>query len=158
MRVFRLCERRHSKSVLSDEGGLHFDGRWHSQGRRIVYCASCEALAVLEVRVHVGRFMRRTPFTMHEIELPDEAVETLSRRELPKQWHRVSPSKRAQELGDAWLERNKALALAVPSIHSHSDRNILINPAHEAAGRIKVVARRPYEFDPRLFGKALRAR
>jgi RES domain-containing protein len=54
MRVFRLCKQLYSGTVLSGEGGLVVDGRWHSAGRRIVYAASSEALAVLEMRVHFG--------------------------------------------------------------------------------------------------------
>ena len=54
MRVFRLCKQLYSATVLSGEGGLVVDGRWHSAGRRIVYAANSEALAVLEIRVHLG--------------------------------------------------------------------------------------------------------
>ena len=149
MRIFRLCERRYSASVLSGAGGLEFDGRWHTQGRRIVYCASNEALAVLEVRVHAGRFILRVPFTMHEIELPDDTVELLPKNDLPQHWSRASHPRSTQALGDAWLEKNLSLALRVPSIHSHSDSNVLINPAHAEARLVKVVAKRPYNFDPR---------
>jgi RES domain-containing protein len=116
-----------------------------------VYCATSEALAVLEVRVHVGRFIPRAPFVMHEIIVPDELIHTLAHRDLPTLWNSVPHSATTQAKGDAWLSKGKHLALRVPSVHSQHDWTVLINPAHEAARRVRVVARRPYKFDPRLF-------
>jgi RES domain-containing protein len=55
--VYRLCKEIYSTDVLEGQGGLIVAGRWHSQGRRIVYCASSEALAVLELRVHLGSYV-----------------------------------------------------------------------------------------------------
>src|SRR5262249_32393746 len=116
-----------------------------------VYCTTSEALAVLEVRVHVGRFVPRAPFTMHEIIIPDELIHSLSARDLPAQWNSVPHSAASQAKGDAWLAKAQHLALRVPSVHSRHDWSVLINPEHEAAKQIKGAARRPYKFDPRLF-------
>jgi RES domain-containing protein len=128
-----------------------FGGRWHTEGQRVVYCATSEALAVLEVRVHVGHFVPRAPFIMHEISIPDALIHTLTSRELPTRWNSVPHSVTTQATGDAWLAKRKQLALLVPSVHSRHDWTVLINPEHEAARQIKVVARRPYRLDPRLF-------
>ena len=57
----------------------------------------------------------------------------------------------SQAVGDRWLAAARSLALRVPSIHSASDANLLINPLHRAAGRLVVAGSRPYAFDPRLF-------
>ena len=40
---------------LSGIGGLRAAGRWHSQGRRIVYLADHESSALLEMLVHMDR-------------------------------------------------------------------------------------------------------
>jgi RES domain-containing protein len=160
VRIFRLCKKqyfdlrgkgRDSASVLSGAGGLESGGRWHTEGRRIVYCSTSEALAVLEVRVHVGRFIPRAPFVMHEIAVPDDLIHTLAHRDLPTQWNSVPHSPITQAKGDAWLAKAKHLALRVPSVHSQHDWTVLINPEHEAAQQVRVVARRAYRFDPRLF-------
>ncbi|MGH8544168.1 MAG: RES family NAD+ phosphorylase [Gammaproteobacteria bacterium] len=55
MHVYRLCKEAYSENLLQGDGGRLADGRWHRLGRRIVYCASSEALAVLELRVHRKR-------------------------------------------------------------------------------------------------------
>ncbi len=151
MRVYRLCKTVYSPAVLAGEGGLLADGRWHGAGRRIVYTATSEALAVLELRVHLGRLAPKAPYTMHTIELPDELVELAPVRRLPKGWQAVPVTKASQQFGDAWLAAGQPLALRVPSIHSRSDGNVLINPAAAGIERVRVVAREPYAFDARLF-------
>ena len=40
---------------LSGIGGLKAAGRWHSQGRRIVYLADHPSSALLEMLVHMDR-------------------------------------------------------------------------------------------------------
>jgi RES domain-containing protein len=151
MRVFRLCKRIYSAAVLSCEGGLAAEGRWHSAGRRIVYTASSEALAVLEMRVHVGRFIPKAAYDMHEMEVPDAHIRMLDAGMLEKRWNSVPASGRMRQIGDKWLRENAAMALNVPSIHSTTDRNILINPAHPAVKEIAPVRVGPYQFDHRLF-------
>jgi RES domain-containing protein len=87
MRVFRLCKRINSDTVLSGEGGLAAEGRWHSAGRRIVYTASSEALTVLEMRVHVGRFIPKAAYVMHEMEIPDAQIRVREAGMLEKRWN-----------------------------------------------------------------------
>jgi RES domain-containing protein len=151
MKVFRLCKERYSASVLSGDGGRHADGRWHRQGRPIVYCAGSESLAILELRVHIGHFLPRERFVMHAIDLPDEAIELLSPAVLPTGWNSVPHSTISQDIGDAWLEQHRSAALQVPSIHSKTDCNVLVNPSHGNVVRVSVLDVRSYHFDPRLF-------
>jgi RES domain-containing protein len=156
VRVFRLCKQAYSETVLSGEGGLVVDGRWHSRGSRIVYTASSEALAVLETRVHIGRFVPKAPYAIHEIEIPEAQIQMLAIGELTRHWKSVPPTQHTCRIGDDWLRTNSALALSVPSIHTATDRNILVNPAHAAASRIEIADIRPYQFDERLFAVSAR--
>ena len=151
MRVFRLSKTVYSSTVLGGQGGLVADGRWHSVGRPVVYTASSEALAVLELRVHLGRFIPQAAFTMHTIDVPDRLVETMAVAALPRGWNAVPSGGASQQVGDAWLERARTLALRVPSVHSRSDWNLLINPVHGELRHVKVMAAQPYTFDARLF-------
>jgi RES domain-containing protein len=158
VRVFRLCKHVYSDTVLSGEGGLVIDGRWHSTGRRIVYTASSEALAVLETRVHLGRFVPKASYAIHVMEVVDEQIQTLAAEALPRMWNAVLPTGRTRRIGDDWLRANSILALSVPSIHSASDRNVLINPAHPAMPSIALIDVRRYQLDDRLFTASVRAR
>jgi RES domain-containing protein len=151
VRFFRLTKTAHSPSVLGGAGGLVVDGRWHPIGHRIVYCASSEALAVLELRVHLGRVQPSHAWTMHEIDVPDDSLVVAPPESLPPSWNRVPPGPESQKFGSAWLTSLRSLALRVPSVHSVTDHTILLNPAHPQIGRVRVLERRPYRFDGRLF-------
>lgn len=151
MRIFRLCKDRHSAGVLSGDDGLNADGRWHNQGRRIVYCASSETLAILELRVHIGNFLPHDPFVMHAIDVPDTLIETLVPALLPAGWNAVPHSGISQALGDDWLRQRRSAALRVPSIHSTTEFNVLLNPLHDQRASFTLGQAWPYRFDPRLF-------
>jgi RES domain-containing protein len=53
-------------------------------------------------------------------------------------------------VGDAWLVAALTLTLHVPAAPVPEELNVLINPVHPEAARVRVVARRPFFFDPRL--------
>ena len=151
MRVYRLTKTIYSPAVLGGEGGRVADGRWHSAGSPVVYAASCEALAVLELRVHLGRFIPKAAFTLHTLELPDRLVDTLAAGKLPRRWNAVPIATASQRVGDRWLKEGSGLALRVPSIHSRSDWNVLLNPAHRDIRLVRILSAAPYVFDARLF-------
>lgn len=154
MLLFRLCRAEYADQVLSGEGGLLADGRWHSRGRRIVYTASSEALAVLELRVHLGRFLPRVVYRMHRLELVDDAVEVHDAANGPAGWNAVPHGAASQAIGDAWLASGRGLALRVPSIHVRTEFNVLINPNHRSIGSVEVREAWEVRFDSRLFTSA----
>jgi RES domain-containing protein len=151
MHVYRLCKEAYTEDLLRGEGGRLADGRWHTVGRRIVYCASSEALAVLELRVHLGRYIPHSNYLMHAIDVPDVCIETLPLRTLAEGWNAAPHTVVSQAVGDEWLNSGRGLALRVPSVHSQSDTNILLNPEHLDIRRVRIVMRSPYRFDHRLF-------
>ena len=151
MRLYRLCKEAHCADVPSGQGGLIDWGRWHSRGRRILYCATVEALAVLEVRVNLGSAMSAVRYVMHSIELPDEEVADVAGERLPANWSAVPPRGDSQKLGDEWLSSGQSLGLRVPSIHSRTDFNVLLNPAHSSYQRLQGLDQYRYPFDHRPF-------
>jgi RES domain-containing protein len=63
---------------LSGIGGLRAAGRWHSQGRRIVYLADHSSSALLEMLVHMDRDLMPATSQLLRIVVPaDIAVETV---------------------------------------------------------------------------------
>jgi RES domain-containing protein len=72
MILWRLTRRPHAD--LSGRGGRLADGRWHSRGQPIVYCATSAALAVLEVRVHLDLPLDLLPddYVLMQIAAPDD--------------------------------------------------------------------------------------
>lgn len=77
-------------------------------------------------------------------------METLDVGALPAWWDRLPAPVASAAFGDAWGRARRTLALHVPSAAVHEETNVLLNPAHAAATRVRVSAERDFSFDPRL--------
>jgi RES domain-containing protein len=136
---------------LSGAGGLRAAGRWHSQGRRIVYLADHAASALLEMLVHMDRDLVPSTYQLLRITVSDNTViETVADGTLPPDWR--SKTMASREVGDRWLDRAASALLQVPSAISGRGSNYLLNPAHADASKVTVAEIINAPFDPRLFG------
>jgi RES domain-containing protein len=133
---------------LSGIGGLRAAGRWHSQGRRIVYLADHPSSALLETLVHMDRDLMPATYQLLRVIVPaDMAVETID-AQLPPDWR--SQTLLSREIGDQWLDRSASALLRVPSAISAKGNNYLLNPEHPDAAKIAVAEIVKAPFDPRL--------
>jgi RES domain-containing protein len=133
---------------LSGIGGLRAAGRWHSQGRRIVYLADHESSALLEMLVHMDRDLIPATYQLLRIVAPDDiAIEAIN-AELPRDWREQTLTSR--EIGDRWLDRATSALLRVPSAISANGNNYLLNPEHPDSARIAVAEVIEAPFDSRL--------
>jgi RES domain-containing protein len=146
--LWRISER----STLDGGGGLSLSGRWHTAGRRIVYCAPNPATALLEVLVHTEIDIDDVPvnFRYLEIEAPDApAAEDLDTSALAQSWRTdLLATRRA---GDQWLQSSRTALLRVPSVIVPATWNVLINPGHPHSAPIRVIRTLSHGLDPRLF-------
>ena len=136
---------------LAGDGALHTPGRWHSRGRRIVYCAQNPAAALLEILVHFEIDIQDLPvrYRLLKIHAPDDVpIERVSVDQLPSDWPAKPEETRA--LGNAWLARCSVALLKVPSAIVPETFNILLNPAHTDAKHIVIVETGEHAIDPRL--------
>jgi len=134
---------------LSGIGGLRAAGRWHSQGKRIVYLADHPSSALLEMLVHMDRDLIPPTYQLLRIDLPSTiAIEVIGVAELPADWQTRTMATR--EIGDRWLDRSGTALLQVPSVISHQGQNFLLNPAHPDAEKIVVAEIIRAPFDARL--------
>jgi RES domain-containing protein len=148
--VWRL--QRSVYPALDGEGARRFGGRWNRPGRPVVYTSEHLALCVLELLVHLDTDLVPDDFAAYDLEVPDDcAVETVSEEELPTSWRRSATCSTCRNLGDAWVDRTQAALLEVPSAVLTHGRNLLINPHHPDAKRVRLVHQEPFAFDPRLF-------
>lgn len=140
MLAWRLC--REPFADLSGEGARVYGGRWNSPGRPLVYAASTAALAVLEVRVHLGIPPDLVPddYVLLGIDLADLPIETLTA--FPED---------AQAFGDGWLQDQRTPVLQVPSAIVPESMNLLLNPAHPSAAETRIISSRRFDFDRRLW-------
>lgn len=139
--------------TLTGDGGLRASGRWHTRGKRVVYCAENPAAALLEILVHFEIEVRDLPATykLLKITAPDQArIQRITPADLPSGWRADRQATRG--LGDAWLIEMSAPLLAVPSAIVPETFNVLLNPLHPAAKHIVVVHASDYAIDPRLLG------
>lgn len=151
MRVWRICRKPYVDTALDGIGGMHTSGRWHTKGHPIVYTASSTALAALEVLVHVDPLTAPTDLRLLAIDLPEglstKVIETVT---LPEGWHSVPAPASLQTLGSSWLTSGRTAALNVPSAVIAVERNVLLNPRHPEARRLRVSSDEAFTFDTRL--------
>ena len=138
-------------SSLDGEGGLRATGRWHSRGRRIVYCTQSPAAALLEILVRSELALADSPvrYRLLRISAPEDAWSaSVEPQDLPAEWVRSPFATR--RIGDAWLSESGSALLLVPSAVVAETTNVLINPLHPAAAGIEVIAESNHVVDARL--------
>ncbi|MBR0757872.1 RES family NAD+ phosphorylase [Bradyrhizobium jicamae] len=133
---------------LSGIGGLRAAGRWHSQGRRIVYLADHASSALLEMLVHMDRDLIPATYQLLRVVVPSDVTVEIVDAELPTDWR--SNAVMTRDIGDKWLDRATCALLRVPSAISGKGDNFLLNPAHQDAARITVAEIIRAPFDSRL--------
>lgn len=138
-------------AALDGTGSLLVAGRWHSKGRRVVYCSQNPSTCLLEALVHVEIDAEDLPehFQLLQIKVSDRvAVERLAASSLPRGWQQDIAA--TQAIGDKWLESNRSLLLEVPSVLVPETWNVLINPSHRQARFLKIARIYRHPFDSRL--------
>ena len=149
--VWRLADPRFAMD-LEGSGNRRFGARWNSPGRGVVYCSENLSLCVLENLVHLNPAMRLRlpPRLAVRIRIPD-GVDTTEIATLPEK----DAAGRCRAMGDRWLEQGHNLVLRAPSFVVPLERNLMLNPAHPAMRRVRIVETVPFRFDDRLATTAI---
>jgi len=140
--------------TLDGGGGLETSGRWHTQGRPIVYLAESVAGALLEVLVHLELSLVRLPksYRLLKVEASDDlGIGELSANDLSENWNRDETETRT--LGDEWLASRHTPLLRVPSAIAPETFNVILNSAHEKARLLRIISHREYPWDLRLISR-----
>jgi len=149
MLCYRFCQR--ALVALDGEGARLYGGRWNPKGTRMVYAASSLSLTVLESLVHWSSSILPHNYVSVAIEVPDDlGTETWDTTDLPANWRDTPGPETLQSLGKNWLVRRKTALLVVPSAVVSTEQNVLINPAHPDARRIRAKKPVAFQFDARL--------
>ncbi len=135
---------------LEGRGGLLASARWHTQGRPIVYLAASPAGALVEVLVNLELDPVPPAYTLLKIDAPDDiSIARIDSDSLPENWQRDLIWSRSR--GDEWLASGQQVLLEVPSAILPDTYNILLNPLHRDAQRIRILSHHAYPYDRRLF-------
>lgn len=141
MQLWRLYRQAHGPG-LDGMGGRYTAGRWHRLGTPVVYFGMGAAIVVLEKLAHLN------PDALPEdLMLAQFAGELSVEDAAPRNVHDMDESR---ELGERWSKRKSSCVLRVPSVLVPEESNLVLNPTHEEAARLKWVDKRPFVFDGRL--------
>ena len=149
MRIFRIADGRHP--LWDGAGAMRFGGRWNSPGSPVIYGATTYAGAMLEILVHtrIGKVPKSHLCVVGEI--PDKiCIESVNIRNLALGWNHPD-SVIAREFGDRWTREQRSAVLLVPSVVTGEEGNVVINPLHPDARKIRVSKPEPVVWDSRLF-------
>ena len=151
LKAWRITKQRHSESAFSGEGAFQYGGRWNSPGTRVVYLASNQSLAALEILVNTENKddLVRIPYVLIEVEFDENWVTKPA--ELPQDWAVNPAPASAARVGDQWVRANASALLEVPSAVIQTEKNFLLNPAHPNSRNLKIGKPTPFAFDSRVW-------
>jgi RES domain-containing protein len=123
----------------------------------VLYCASSESLALLELRVHSPQPYPRTRWRF-AIEVPDDALALAAKEELPRGWNKLPPGPASKRFGDAWVAAGSGLGLLVPSVVASEENNLILNPTHPRFQEVRVLSKLRVVLDRRLYSPPAKRR
>ena len=135
---------------LSCEGARRHSGRWNSKGVAVLYCATSESLAMLELRVHSPHPYPSTRWRF-AIEVPDDALTSVAVEGLPRGWDKLPAGPASKRFGDSWAAASSSLGLLVPSVVASEEKNLMLNPLHLRFQEVRVLSKRRVVLDKRLY-------
>ncbi len=134
---------------LKGTGGLRAPGRWHERGLPVVYLAESPAGALLEACIHTSANDVPPHYMLLTIGVDSRvAMESVDVGDLPHDWPREV--RKTREIGFAWLQAGRSALLRIPSALVPATFNVMLNPQHRDAARLRIQSVVKYPFDPRL--------
>ncbi|HEY0592711.1 MAG TPA: RES domain-containing protein [Thermoanaerobaculia bacterium] len=149
-RVWRIVKRSRAAGAFDGEGARRTGGRWNSPGTRVVYTAEHASLAALELLAHLQRSSVLLSYALIPCDIPEDAIERLDGKELPRTWRSSPAPADLQRLGDAWAASMRSAALEVPSAIIDVESNVLLNPSHADFARVEIGEPIAFAYDLRL--------
>jgi RES domain-containing protein len=146
MDFWRLYRAAHGPG-LDGAGGLHAAGRWHEQGSPVVYFGASPAIVVLEKLAHIDPRFLPDDLMLARYAAQVDVEESGLTSDTPMPALDVS-----RERGMQFLRAHTACALRVPSIVVPEERNLMLNPLHPDAAKLRLVSKRAFVFDQRVLG------
>ncbi|MDP5190389.1 RES family NAD+ phosphorylase [Rheinheimera baltica] len=149
--IYRLVHTKWASQAFDGEGARLYGGRWNSKGQLCIYTAGTEALAMLEVLVHLNNRIALAQYRLFQLTLQDTDLLRIGINSLPLSWREQPATAETARIGDSWLTECASLALAVPSVVAPRDNNILLNPQHKDFNQcISNITELDFLPDPRL--------
>ena len=139
---------------MAGKGAASKGVRWNVAGEHATYASTSVSLAAWETRAHLGRTGTKLPFNrfLIRIDVPEDiwAARIGVATPLPVGWNAIPEGMVSRSLGSAWLAASGSALFAVPSVIIEEEDNIIINPAHADAKRLKATKVRRFLYDHRV--------
>ena len=148
--AYRIGDPNGAYPIYDAAGSRLYPGRWNTAAAPVIYASEHYSTAMLEKLVHGSG---RLPPNQHFIEITIDAgltYEMVSAAHHPG-WD-APDARLAKAFGEAWALQRRSVVLIVPSLVARMEKNVLINPAHPEAARIRTSLHQPVWWDRRLFG------
>ena len=137
-------------------GASLYPGRWNNKGTPMVYTASSQSLASLEILVHIDDSALLQCFSIFPVQFDSKHLVMIEDQNegktvlRSKNWQANPPDQTTRTLGDAWVHSSESLVLAVPSAVIPSEINYLINPYHADFSALEIGKPQVFPFDKRF--------
>lgn len=148
--AWRIVQSMYVASAFDGEGSRLGGGRWNSKGTSIVYTAESQALAVLELLVHLKSKDLPKQYRLIPVTFEAAQVRVLEPAMLPASWRRRPIPLATRVIGDEWAASERSVVLQVPSVVIPGENNYLLNVAHPDFSKLVIGKPQPYRFDSRL--------
>ena len=147
MLVYRIVHQKYAQTLFAS--GL--EGRWNSEGKKVLYTAESVALAYLETMNYRKGFGFNNDFKIMVIQLPSAGdLLRIEADELPANWRDFRNYEDCQKKGDQWFDALKDLAMRVPSAVVPENFNVVINTLHPEYKKVKIIEVLDFYPDERL--------
>ena len=77
-------------------------------------------------------------------------MRTMVPKPLPVGWDAIPEGMVSRSIGSTWLASASSVLFVVPSVIIGEEDNVIINPVHTQAGRLKATKLRRFLYDPRV--------
>lgn len=149
MLVYRISSPKYIED-LSGNGAKQYGGRWNDKGTAMVYFAMSRAMAVMEVLVHLRPVALDQDFALAIFEIPADQILAIAVEDLPENWKDDTALEMLRKIGNQFIKDNKYLVMKVPSVILEDEYNIVLNPNHPEAERVKMLEKKAFRFDKRF--------
>jgi len=148
--AWRIVKAKHAAGAFDGEGARRFGGRWNSKGTPMVYTASSQALAALEMLVHLEADDLLRHYRLIPVAFDEAMVKVLDTGILSVNWKRRPTPATVRAVGDAWIASLESVVLKAPSVVVPDESNYLLNPVHPDFDKVVIGKPQPFRFDRRL--------
>ncbi|MBI1747075.1 MAG: RES domain-containing protein [Acidobacteria bacterium] len=155
MRVvaWRIVKRKLAATAFNGDGARLHGGRWNNPGVAIVYTAQSQALAALEMLVHLDSPELLEKYVLFEVGIDPAMITPVEPSQLPRNWRAHPSPAQVRAIGDAWAASRTSAVLRVPSGLVPGENNFLLNPRHKDFPKLHIGKPLPFRFDLRLTSK-----